>query len=76
MSFSSDLDLSRVRILDGGLGSAIEHNGYDCSSTDAWSSGANITHPHIVIQSHLEFVLFLIKTAIFLDLLTRVLKLS
>lgn len=41
MSLNNQLDLSRVQILDGGMGSLIENLGYDCSSTPAWSSGAN-----------------------------------
>ncbi|KAI6176809.1 Homocysteine S-methyltransferase 1 [Aphelenchoides bicaudatus] len=56
MAFASQLDLTRVQILDGGMGSLIEYLGYDCSSTDAWGSGANLTHPECVVQAHKEFI--------------------
>jgi S-methylmethionine-dependent homocysteine/selenocysteine methylase len=54
MSLTGQLDLSRLQILDGGMGSLIESLGYDCSSTAAWSSGANISHPECVVQAHKE----------------------
>lgn len=54
MAFADQLDLTRLQILDGGMGSLIENLGYDCSSTVAWSSGANISHPEFVVQAHKE----------------------
>jgi S-methylmethionine-dependent homocysteine/selenocysteine methylase len=54
MALSGQLDLTRLQILDGGMGSLIESLGYNCSSTIAWSSGANIAHAQCVVQAHKE----------------------
>lgn len=38
-SSTMSLNLSRVQVLDGGMGSLIENLGYDINSTEAWGSG-------------------------------------
>jgi len=58
--FSSDsmgsIDLRLLHVLDGSMGSSIGELGYDLKSTPAWSSGANITNPDIVIKAHTDFI--------------------
>jgi homocysteine S-methyltransferase len=53
---SGQLDLNKIHVLDGGMGSLIESLGYNCSSTAVWSSGANLTQPELVVDAHKKFI--------------------
>ncbi|KAI6171010.1 Homocysteine S-methyltransferase [Aphelenchoides bicaudatus] len=50
------IDLRLLHVLDGSMASAVEELGYDNKSTCAWSSGANLTHPDLVVKAHLSFI--------------------